>query len=135
MSSIDILRANSAAVSLLAGIGVNIGDAATLASAAQAKVLEQKTAEEAAMISGLITGFEALAIGNVTQQVNLAKQLEAAQKDLAEAAKAKDYMMNGGSGWPLKALLGFPVPKDIKEANLHKVPEGWTVPTATASPQ
>jgi hypothetical protein len=128
--NIDILRANPAASALLAGIGVNIGDTVSLAQAAQTEMLKKKTAEDAAILSGLISGYEAAAIANVSQQVTLEKQLAEKKKDLMDLARAKDYALAGSGNWPLKKQLGVPVPKDIKEAKLDEVPADWTAPAA-----
>lgn len=131
--NIDILRTNANAVSLLAGIGVNIGDAASQAQAARAKLMEQKTAEEAQVIAGLIGGFEAAAIANVGNQVELQERLVEAQKSLTALTRAKDYMMATGTQWPLKALMNFPIPVDIKKAKLDEVPTDWTPPAAAST--
>ena len=85
-----------------------------MANAAQAELMKRKTAEEAAAIASLVAGFEAAAISNVGHQTDLRTQLETAEANLAALAKAKDYMLAGNSSWPLKKLIGIPVPKDIK---------------------
>ena len=131
--NIDILRANPTASALLAGIGVNIGDAVQMANAAQAELMKRKTAEEAAAIAALVAGFEAAAISNVGHQTDLRTQLETAEANQAALAKAKDYMLAGNSSWPLKKLIGIPVPKDIKEAKLDEVPADWTAPAAASA--
>lgn len=131
--SIEILRANAMASALLAGIGVNIGDTITLAQQAQAELMKKKTAEEAGLIASMISGFEAAALANVTNQVALTKQLDTAKTDLQKLARAKDYMIAGNSTWPLKKALGFPVPGDIKNAGLDVIPDAWTPPAPAAA--
>lgn len=129
----ELIQNDPALAALLSGVGVNVTAALDLAKQAREKQVADSTKQAAEAISGLIQGYEALQTSAAVTLLDQQRAVAKTQKDMAGAHRAYLYLMATGKDLPLKAIIGFPVSKDLKDRGLDKVPEDWTPPAAATT--